>query len=350
MKIREYLTKKGIMKRLTNIFDKIVCVENLEIAYEAARKNGSKKLEVEEFDKFKDRNLLCLHERLKNKKFTTSKYKHYTIKDRGKERIISDLPFYPDRIVHWALMQQVEQMFLDNFIFDTYAAIPNKGGHLALSRIREQLFNYPEETTYCLKLDIRQYFPSVKQEILANLIRRKIKDSDALYLIDDIIYSTEKGLPIGNYTSQYFGNFYLSYFDHWCKERLKLKRYYRYMDDIVILHEDKNFLHDTLSKIKQYLAQYLDLEVKNNWQVFPTSVRGIDFIGYRIFPKYVLLRKSALKKYRRKARGIQKHVNRFGKPTYNMLCTLASYDGWLRWCNGYNLSNKYYVPILEAIK
>ena len=194
------------MKRINNIFDKIIDIDNLILASKKAVKNDSKKSEIKYFHDNKDELILKLHYELKYKRFSTSEYIIYNINDRGKNREIYDLPFYPDRIVHWAIMLQIEDMFLNNFIYDTYAAIPNKGGHLALKRIKKSIRKY--DYNYCLKLDVKKYFSNINQEKLKTMLRRKIKCKDTLWLLDNIICSIDNGIPIGNYTSQYFGNFY----------------------------------------------------------------------------------------------------------------------------------------------
>lgn len=148
------------------------------------------------------------------------------------------------------------------------------------------------ETTYCLKLDIRKFYPSINHDILYNdIVKRKIKDPYILKILKEIIYSAN-GVPIGNYLSQYFANLYLAYFDHWVKEQLKCKFYFRYADDIVILSNSKEFLHDVLNKIRVYLKDKLALDLKPNYQIFPVEARGIDFVGYIFRHRYTLLRKS----------------------------------------------------------
>lgn len=165
--------------------------------------------------------------------------------------------------------------------------------------------------------------------------------------MDEIIDSIEdgKGIPIGNYTSQYFANFYLSYFDHWLKEEMKVKYVIRYMDDIVILHESKKYLHNLRNEIENYLWTNLKLKVKGNWQVFPSRVRGIDFVGYRHFGDYILLRKSTAKKLKRKMRRILVKVKSGQQMSYSEWCSINSYKGWVIWCNGYNLTEKYIKPL-----
>lgn len=114
--------------------------------------------------------------------------------------------------------------------------------------------------------------------MLKSILRRKLKDKRLLRLLDEIIDSAD-GVPIGNYLSQYFANLYLTYFDHWIKEQKRVKHYFRYADDIVILASDKSYLHSLMGEIRAYLGD-LKLEVKGNWQVFPVAARGIDFVGY----------------------------------------------------------------------
>lgn len=168
-------------------------------------------------------------------------------------------------------------------------------------------------------------------------------------IIDSISTSDEniegKGIPIGNYLSQYSGNLYLSSFDHWCKETLHIKYYYRYMDDIVILDKDKTHLFEIKNEINQYLVNNLKLQMKNNYQIFPTYIRGVDFLGYRIFDDYILLRKSTYKNMRKKMLEIRKKCSNGGKLTYSEWCSINAYQGWLIHCNGYRLYRKYIYPL-----
>lgn len=329
------------MKRCGDIFEKIVDINNLRLAHQKARKGKRHYKEVQIIDKNVDYYLSEVKNMLENGSFTTSAYDVYTIKDRGKEREIHKLPYYPDRIIQWAIMLQIEEVFIKHFIYDTYAAIPKRGMHLALKRLHNSM-DHREDTKYCLKIDVKKFFPNINTAILKQMIRKKFKDKDLLWLLDDIIDSC-KGVPIGNYTSQYFGNFYLSYFDHWMKEEKKIKHYFRYMDDVIILHHDKNFLHQIRREIEIYLHDNLNLILKENWQVFPTYVRGVDFVGYRSFGDYTLLRKSTAKNLKRKMRKIQKR-NKLNKTDVN---SVMSYKGWIKHCNSYNLETKYIKPLLR---
>jgi RNA-directed DNA polymerase len=333
------------VKRYGNVYSSICELDNIICAHHNARKGKSHYKEVMMVNCNEELYLKRISETLMNKTYKTSPYVIETIIDKGKEREIYKLPYYPDRIVHWAIMLQIEDVFMRTFIRDTFASLPQRGIHDGLKRLHYAMHN-KSETTYCLKMDVRKFFPSIDHAILKSLLRKKFKDEDLLWLLDEIIDSVngEKGVPIGNYLSQYFANYYLTFFDHWLKEEKGVKRYFRYMDDMVILHPDKKFLHGLRVDIDDYLNTNLGLTLKDNWQVFPTFVRGIDFLGYRSFGDYTLLRKSTAKRLKRKMTLL------YGKEMLSdsdMNC-IASYKGWSKWCNGYNLERKYIKP-LEVI-
>lgn len=177
-----------------------------------------------------------------------------------------------------------------------------------------------------------------------NARKGKTKDKDLLWLLDDIVDSYDngnpKGIPIGSYTSQYFGNFYLSYFDHWAKEEKHIKYLLRYMDDIVILSDNKEYLHRLRAEIADYLASNLALKVKENWQVFPTTVRGIDFVGYRYFGDFTLLRTSTKRRLKKAAKRLRRKVERGKALTLPNRSTVGSYNGILEWCDSTRLKEK----------
>ncbi len=297
-------------------------MKNLLLADKRARRGKKNQKGIKVFDKNREGKLLMLQDALKSKTFKTSEYTTFKIFET-KERDIFSLPYYPDRIVHHAIMNVLEPVFMAIFTADTYSCIKGRGIHGAAYYVKESLRN-KSGTEYCLKLDIKKFYPSINHVILKELLRRKFKDKDLLWLLDEIIDSAD-GLPIGNYLSQYFANFYLTYFDHWLKEAKGVTYYFRYADDIVILAPNKEYLHDLLNEIKQYLKINLDLIVKENYQVFPVKDRGIDFVGYVFFHTHIRLRKSIKKNF---ARMLAKRRN------YK---SIASYNGWLTHGNCINL-------------
>lgn len=337
------------MKRYGHIYEEIYDIDNLKLAHMNARRGKTHYDEV----KFVDNNLdNCLHDihfMLKNKTYKTSEYTIFKKKDKGKERIIYKLPYYPDRIVHWAIMLQIENIFMSSFTDFTHASIKNKGIHSALRQLDKYLLD-EQNTKYCLKVDIEKFFPSINHKILKNQLCKKFKDNYLLDLLYELIDSIEGdvGIPIGNYLSQYFANFYLTEFDNWLKHEKNIKYVIRYMDDVCILHGDKKFLHSLKREIDAFLMDKLSVLVKGNWQVFPVDIRGIDFVGYRHFRKYKLLRKSTCKTMKFKLKKLRKTTSL----SRRNVCVINSYDGWLKWCNSYNLKIKYIEPLKykEVIK
>jgi RNA-directed DNA polymerase len=313
------------MKRLNNLYQQIISIENLILAETKARKGKSKQYGVQVFDKNPQEKLAELYTMLFEKKYQTSEYTTFTVYE-PKERLVFRLPYFPDRITHHAVMNVLEPIFTKAFINDTYSCIKGKGIHSAVRNLKMALQDQ-DNTVYCLKLDIVKFYPNVDHAILKQLLQRKFKDNDLLWLLNEIIDSAD-GLPIGNYLSQYFANFYLTYFDHWIKEELQIKHYFRYADDIVILSKNKPHLHETLSLIKQYLNDNLKLQVKDNYQVFPVEARGIDFVGYVFYHTHTMLRKSIKKRF---AKAVSKKQH---KPT------IAAYYGWAKHCNSKHLLKK----------
>lgn len=324
-------------------------MDNLILAHHNARKGKGWYQEVKMVDANPEYYLTKLQEMLINKTYQTSEYETFIEKDSGKEREIFKLPYFPDRICQWAIMQVIEPYLLRNFTKDTYSAIPGRGIHQCLNRLKYALNHDVPESQYCLKLDCKKFYPSINHTILKEKYRRLFKDDDLLWLLDEIIDSTpgDTGIPIGNYISQYSGNFYLSEFDHWIKEVKKVKYYFRYMDDIVILGRNKEELHQLKREIEEYLWVKLKLKIKENWQVFPSYVRGIDFVGYRVFMNYSLLRKSTCKQFKRKMTALNKKRIEGKQLNYSEWCSINSYKGWLIHCNSYRLSEKYIKPIQQ---
>jgi RNA-directed DNA polymerase len=313
------------MKRIGNLFNKIISVENLNLADQTARKGKGSQYGIRIHDKNREANIANLHAQLLNKTYLTSPYTTFTIFE-PKERRIYRLPYYPDRIVHHAVMNILERIFVSGFTADTYSCIKGRGIHGAANAVKKALRDIPG-TRYCLKIDIRKFYPSIDHVTLKLLLRRKFKDPDLLWLLDNIIDSAP-GIPIGNYLSQYFANYYLSPLDRWLKQDMKVKYYFRYADDLVILSGCKKYLHRVLSALSLYLTWKLLLEVKGNYQVFPVEARGIDFVGYKFYHTHTLLRKSIKQAFARV-------VARKGK-----LSSMASYYGWAVHCDSHNLLKK----------
>lgn len=314
------------MIRKGNLFNTVCSPDNVRAAIQAAMKGKGHYGEVRKIKKDIEKYVAELSEILRKKEFKNAKYKVFEKQSGNKLRVIYKLPFYPDRVVHHCIVQVLLPIWVKLLIRDTYSTIPGRGIHDGVRRMKATLKD-TEGTKYCLKFDIKKYYQSVDHGILKAILRRKIKDNDLLELLDTIIDSAD-GIPIGNYVSQWMGNVYLAYFDHFCKEQIGCKYYFRYCDDVVILSSNKQQLHGILVAINHYLMDELNLELKQNYQVFPTNVRGIDFLGYRFFHTHTLVRKRIVKQMKRRL----KHTK-----------SMASYWGWLKHADSYRLTNKYYT-------
>lgn len=312
------------MKTYNNLFDKIVNLDNLHLAERKARKGKSKNKEVVEFTKNKTENLLLLYSNLKNNNYNTSKYTHFTIFE-PKERKISKMS-YTDNIVHHSILNILEPIFMNMFIHQTYSCIKGRG-ILKCSKTIKKYLQDVKNTRYCLKLDISKFYKSVNNDILKYKLRKLIRDEKLINLLNLTIDKSE-GLTLGVYTSQWLGNFYLNSFDHWIKRDNKVKYYTRYSDDIVILHSDKEYLHQLRKDIQNYLEINLKLKF-SNYQVFKVESRGIDYVGYKHFHTHTLLRNSIKKRW---IKMLKKNPNIKSKVAYN---------GWLKYANTINLQNKY---------
>ena len=328
------------MKRVDNIYERMISMENLELADKNARRGKTSKYGVRKHDRHREENLRRLHETLVRGEYHTSPYQTQVIYE-PKERLIYKLPYYPDRIMHHAIMNVLEPIWVSGFTRDTYANIKGRGIHKCVEAIKQALYKDPKGTEYCLKIDIRKYYPSIDHDVMKREVRRKIKDERVLALLDEIIES-EKGLPIGNYLSQYFANVYLNRFDHRMKEVYKVKHYYRYVDDMVFLAGTKEELRQMLEVVKTELVA-LKLELKDNWQIFPVDKRGIDFLGYKFYHGYTLLRKSVKKR-------IFKRIGQYNRDeikdeTFER--SMASWHGWLMWADTYRLTIKINNTIKE---
>jgi len=324
------------MKRFGNLFHKIHDLDNIKLAHKNARKGKTHYTEVKMVDEELDKYALEIQDMLKNKTFKNSDYIVFSKLDKGKVREIYKLPYFPDRIIHHCIMQVLEPIWHKVLINDTFQSIKGRGIHKAQKRIEPIIRNV--RTNYSLKIDIKKFYPSIDNEILKKIIRKKIKCLDTLWLIDEIIDSTQ-GVPIGNYMSQYFGNLYLGYFDHWMKETKSVKYYYRYCDDIIVLSSDKAYLHKLLDEMRNYLTVNLRLKIKENYQISPIEIRGVDFLGFRFFFNYTLLRKRIAKGFKR---GVSLII-----ASYDILSTVRiqgvvmSYYGWIKHSSGFNLWCRY---------
>lgn len=333
------------MKRTGNIFEKITQLGNLESAIMKASKGKTGRKSVEKILDSPTYYAMQIQKMLKDKTYVPSPYIEMLIHDgvRKKERVIYKPCFYPDQCIHWALMLHLEPILMKKMYHWNCASIKGRGLHHGMRHLKRILVDDKKYTKYCLKLDVKKFYPSIDKEILKNKFRRILKDKDVLWLIDSIIDSAEEGVPIGNYTSQWFANFYLTDLDKYIKEELKVKYYVRYMDDMVLFSNNKRELHKIKDKIESFLNIELHLRLKENWQLFKTDSRPLDFLGYRFYRGYTTLRRSNFLRIKRRIKKIYKKDSL----NYHDACAVISYNGWIVHSNGYTYTQKYMKPYID---
>lgn len=318
-------------------------MENIERAHINARRGKAHYHEVQMVNANEYHYLSKIQAIIRDKTFRNSRYTTFMKLDSKKDREIFKLPYFPDRIIHHCIVQTLEPIWMKTLIADTYSSLKGRGIHKGVKRIKAALKDQ-ENTQYCLKMDVRKFYPSIDHDILKSILHRKIKDPDVIWILNEIIDSTD-GVPIGNYLSQHFGNLYLSGLDHYMKEEQGCKYYFRYCDDIVILHADKEHLADLRLKVSEYLEKNLKLQLKDNWQIFPIDARGLDFLGYRFYHTHILLRKSIAMKFKRTISKM-----RSTKPkSIGMVNSVMSYNGWMQYGNCSNLFNAHVNPQIREI-
>lgn len=333
-------------KTFNNLYPAIYDFENLFNAYLKARRNKRYRREVLIFTANLEENLIGLQNELVHKTYRTGRYREFYIYD-PKTRLVMALPFR-DRVVHHALCNVIEPIFDARFIYDSYACRAGKGTHKGADRVTEFLRRAQRQwpQVYCLKGDVKQYFPSINHEALKRLLWQRITCPDTRWLLSEIIDSTvdegdtnPTGIPIGNLTSQLCANIYLDALDQFVKHDLGVRYYVRYMDDFVILHYDKGYLHSLLREIEGFLADRLALSLNQKTSVFPVQ-QGIDFLGYRIWATHRLLRKSSIKRIKRGLRKLQRDYTEGKVSEAKLRAVVASWVGHSKHANTYRIRRK----------
>lgn len=336
------------MKTYKNLFDKICSFENLYLAYLKARKSKRYRPYVLEFSRNLEGNLLKLQYELQNQIYQHGGYREFFICDSKKRKIKA--PSFRDRIIHHALCNVIDPIFDWSFIYDSYACRVQKGVHQAVKRLEYFLRslntklreNKPAPLIFCLKCDISKYFENICHDNLFCLLKKKITDKKVLNLLKKIIDSTpgDKGIPIGNLTSQLFANSYLNELDRFIKHRLRIKYYIRYMDDFLILGPDKKHLHEDKERIKAFLRDRLKLELHpKKAEIFPID-KGVDFLGYVVRGNRRLLRKSTVKRFLKKRKRYARLL-REGKVSSETIRNVHnSWRGYAKFADSYKLMKK----------
>ena len=333
------------MSDKSSLFDEICSLENLELAFEKAKKGKGKKPNITKFEDNIKEELHSLRSELLLKSYSPKPLCTFIVRD-PKTRKISASAFR-DRVVHHAICNVIEPIFDRTFIYDSYANRKRKGTIAALKRLdcfKRKVSKNNTRSCFVLKADIKHYFQTVDQEILLDLINKKICDKEVMWLIRKIIknYSDkQKGMPLGNLTSQFFANLYLNELDQYVKHKLKINYYIRYVDDFVILHYNRDMLDKYKMEVNNFLKEKLKIELHPDKSKIICLDEGINFLGFRIFYYHKLLKKSNLRKINKKFRSLKDDYDK-GKIDYGIVCD--SLEGWVAYAKQaktYKLRKKF---------
>lgn len=329
------------MKRKGFLYEQIYDKENILRAIQNASKGKRDRRFVQRILNNADAYAQKISEMLREECFTPSESRQRVIHDgaSGKERLISVPRFYPDQIVHWAVIQVIQPILSKGMYRYCCGSVPKRGGLDAKKYVERVLRK--RDARYVLKLDIRKFYPSIQHDKLKALLRKRIKDERTLALLSNIIDTGGAGLPIGFYTSQWLANFYLQEVDCFIKQTLKVKYYVRYVDDMVLFGSNKRKLRKDFKALRQFLHnEGYGLEIKDNWQLWRRHTRPVDFVGYRFFRGYTLLRKKLLYRLMRTVR----RIKRFGLN----IRRARRFNSLLAWASHINFK-EYYLARIKPI-
>ena len=317
-------------KKLKINFDDKLTFDSLIQAYERASIGKKNKKEVLLFEMDLETNIIKILNELKNETYEFGKYRTFIIHE-PKTRVIKSLPF-KDRIVHqWYIGEFIKPYMQKRFIKDTYACLDKRGTHNAVNTTQKYMRRMQKECNnyYVLKVDIKKYFYSINKDILMSILSRFLKDGENI------------GIPIGNYTSQWFANIYLNSFDHYIKEVLKIKYYVRYMDDFICLLKTKKECKYILNNINDYLNNHLELKLNQKTRYYPNKF-GINFCGFKIFETHRLIRNRAKRKIKNNIKLWNKLYDTNKVNNHKVLLCWNSFKGHAKHANSFSFINKIY--------
>lgn len=309
-------------KRAGNLFEKICDIDNIKAAIRNASKKKRKQKNVRRILKKIDFYAGKIRAMLLAQNYHPSEYIMQTVNDgiRQKKRNIAKPRFFPDQCIHHALIQAIEPCIMRGMYYYCCGSVRDRGDKRIRKAVRRWIKKHPKKAKYVLKMDVRHFYKSIDHDQMKMVLRKKINDRRVLWLCDLIIDSYEQGIPIGNYTSQWFCNLFLEDLDHKIKAFLgKDYLYTRYIDDMVIIGPNKRKLHKARKMIEAELTKKR-LELKGNWQVFRlkstvpnlcrkgerTKDRPLDFVGIKFYRDgRMTIRKTILRRIKRKARKIE---------------------------------------------
>ena len=325
-------------RTIKSVFYSKLTFFNLLEAHKRACLNKGNKGEILKFNLHLEKHLINLMEEIRTDTYRVSNYSEFKVKE-PKERTIRKLP-YKDRIVHqWYIGEFIKPYIVKRFISDSYACIEGKGTHKGVYKLQKymRIMKRKYGSYYVIKFDIKSFFESIDKDILFNILKRYISDKKLLSMTYKLVYenNNKKGIPIGNYTSQYFANIYLNELDYYVKHDLKIKYYIRYMDDFVMLVESKDIAFKYFDMVNNFINSELNMKLNKKSGYFPNKL-GIDFLGYKVYETHILLRKRSKIKIKKKIKLYKKgYISES-----NMKRILNSWYGHIKHSNSYNLRCK----------
>lgn len=336
------------MKRKGYLFNKFEDIEFIKFCIKSASKHKTRREKVIRVLSNLDERAETLQRMLLNNEFKPSPL---NISERWdprnkKFRTISSPRFFPDQCIHWCVIMAIKEIIMHGMYAHSCGNIPGRGRMAGVKYVKKVLKTHSKNTKWCLKMDIRHFYQTIDHEILMSKLSKRIKDKQILTLIEKIIDSYDKGLPLGNYTSQWLANFFLQDMDHYIKEQLKAPYYIRYVDDMVIIGPNKKKLHKMRKAIEAYLNE-MGMKLKGNWQVFKVDDRGIDFLGYVFFHGYTKLRDRNFINIKRQATRFKKLDREDKKPSLHFSQSYLSRIAQLKHCNSFHIKEKYLKPEWE---
>ena len=334
-------------KKIRNCFYKELTFSKMLLAHKRARKNKAYKREVILFEMNLENNIINLMNNIKTGKYRLGEYRTFKIYE-PKERTIKALP-YVDRVVHqWYVEEFIKPYIVPKFVSTSFACLVEKGTHKAVEQVEKYMRIYKRNSKnfWVLKCDISKYFYSINPHILYRILQKYIADKKMLEFTKLLIFDHrgmvgDLGIPIGNYTSQFFANIYLNELDHFVKRTLKVKYYVRYMDDFILLLPSKKDCIEIKRKIEEFLATNLQLSLNNKSRYYPYTM-GVNFCGYRIFATHRLLRLNSKKKIKSNVKHWNKLYAQNKLDIHTTMQSLASWVGHSSHCNSYKLQKKIF--------
>lgn len=339
--------KPNRKEALMSLYERIYDTENMEESYKRTQIAERKyRKEAIYFSMSKERKLRGLRKELKDKTYRSGSYIEFYVYE-PKKRLVH-APHIRDKIVQFSIHTVLQGIYRPVFIKDSYACLEDKGTHEAVHRIQHymRLAQWKYEEPYIVKIDVRKFFYSINRDILKTIYRKKIPESeqDFLRILDMIVDSSpegEKGLPLGNVTSQDFANIYLNEIDQFCKRYLGLKWYVRYMDDICIIVKDRETARNVLAEIETYAKERLDVELNEKTHIYPLA-QGINTLGFRIHTTHLEVRNSSKAAMKRRIKKIDEKVQSGRLTKKQAQQAVNAWLGHARHSNSYNLAKKIF--------